>query len=309
MKKAIFILILLCVRYHTLSAQDCDIALTAIVTPTASGIHTPQADSYLTNKLRNLVCQSTKLSSMSNEQFAIAATYDVTSKEIISGAPTKIIYNISLNLYIVDLRNSKIYSSHNIELKGIGDNETKALTSCYKAIDINNAKIKSFVKTGKSKIIDYYNKNYKYIINSAKKLASLKNYDEAIYQLSSIPECCIGSVEVRQVLIEVYQQFVNQHCAENLAQAKAAWYSSPNSDGASVASVFLSEIYPDAACYSEAMALYKEIKKKLGEDWKFTMKQYQDMIALEQQRINVMRDIAIAYANSRPKENVNIFWK
>ena len=57
------------------------------------------------------------------------------------------------------------------------------------------------------------------------------------------------------------------------------------------------------------LLLKKEIKKKLGEDWKFTMKQYQDMIALEQQRINVMRDIAIAYANSRPKENLNIFWK
>ena len=107
---------------------------------------------------------------------------------------------------------------------------------------------------------------------------------------------------------KIYQQFINQHCAENIAQARAAWYSSPNIDGASVASVFLSEIYPDASCYSDALALYKEIKKKMGEDWKFVMQQYKDSIDLERQRINAMREIGIAYANSQPKEITNIFW-
>lgn len=309
MKKIIIAILTLCNFSIVGFAQECDIALQTIITPPANGINLPQANSYLTNKLRGLTSQSSTLSALDNEQFAIAASYDVLDKQIIAGSPTKIAYNLSLSLFIVDIINQKIFNSFNTELKGIGDNETKAMVNCFKVLNVNNNNIKSFVQEGKTKIIDYYNSNYQNIIKNAQTLASMKNYDEAIYKLSMIPECCNGYEVVMSELKQIYQQFVNQHCAENLAQARSAWYSSPNSDGASVASVYLSEIYPDASCYSDALALYSEIKKKLGEDWKFVMQQYKDSIELERLQINAMRDIEIAYANSRPKETVNIFWK
>ena len=307
MKKIIFFLIAIG-SWITVQAQDCDIALRAIISPSPNGVETPQADNYLSNRLRQLTCQSVQLSSLNNDQFAIAANYDVLDKQIIAGAPTKIVYTLSLNLFIVDIKNSKIFNSFNIELKGVGNNETKALINCYRNVNNANKEIMSFVKIGKNKIIDFYNNNYQNIIKSAQKLAILKNYDEALYYLSSVPECCVGYNNVMVEMKKIYQQFINQHCAENIAQARAAWYSSPNIDGASVASVFLSEIYPDADCYSDALALYKEIKKKMGEDWKFVMQQYKDSIDLERQRINAMREIGIAYANSQPKEITNIFW-
>ena len=110
--------------------------------------------------------------------------------------------------------------------------------------------------------------------------------------------------------MDVYQQFVNQHCNENLAQARAAWIAAPNSEGAATASIYLSEIYPDAACYGNAMELANEIKKQMGEEWKFMMRQWADNISLERQRINALRDISIAYANSQPKTEItNVFWK
>lgn len=309
MKRRLVLVISFLSCWISIFAQECDIALRTIITPPNNGVISAQAEGYLTNKLRHLTCHSNQLASLGNGQFGVVACYDVIDKQIISGAPTKIVYNLSLSLFIVDTKNMQIYNTYNCEVRGVGDNETKALINCFRTINISNKDIKKFVQSGKSNIIGYYNRNYQSIIASAKKLASLKNYDEAIYQLLTVPECCNGHAEVMAELKSIYKQFVNQHCAENLAQARAAWYSSPNSDGASVAGVFLSEIYPDADCYSDAMALYTEIKNKIGEDCKFTMKQYQDMIALEQQRINVMRDIAIAYVNSRPKENVNIFWK
>ena len=53
-----------------------------------------------------------------------------------------------------------------------------------------------------------------------------------------------------------------------------------------------------------------EIKKQMGEEWKFMMRQWADNISLERQRINAMRDISIAYANSQSKTEVtNVFWK
>ena len=308
MKKILCFIITIAGSWLTAQAQDCDIALRAIISPSINGVETPQADNYLSNKLRHLTCQSIQLSSLNNDQFAIAANYDVVDKQIIAGTPTKIVYTLSLNLFIVDVKNSKIFNSFNIELKGVGDNETKALINCYRNINSANRDIMSFVRIGKSKIIDYYNQNYQNIINSARKLAALNNFDEAIYFLSSVPECCVGYHSVMAEMKNIYQQFIDQHCSENIAQARAAWYSSPNVDGASVASVFLSEIYPDAKCYSDALALYKEIKKKMGEDWKFAMQQYRDSIDLERRRINAMREIGIAYANSQPKEITNIFW-
>ena len=63
---------------------------------------------------------------------------------------------------------------------------------------------------------------------------------------------------------------------------------------------------PDASCYGDAMALYKEIKGKVLDDWKFEMKKYQDGVDLEKARINAMRDIGVAYGSHQPQQKTNI---
>lgn len=308
MKRIILILILGVHAIYSFS-QNCDMAFVSIVAPSSDGSYYPQVESYLNNRLQNLSINSNNASSITNDQFAIAASYNILDKQIVNGTPIKIVYNLNVSLFIVDLKGEKIYSSFNTELKGIGDNETKALINCFKGINLNNNNIKGFIEIGKKKIIDYYDSNYEKIITKARSDAAMKNFDAAIYSLMSIPECSKGYEAALNLLPVIYQQFVNQHCNENLAQARAAWFASPNNDGASVAGVYLSEIYPDAACYKEAMELFKEIKRQMGEEWKFMMKQYSDAIAIERQRMNMMRDIAIAYVKNQPKETVNIFWK
>ena len=290
-------------------SQDCNIALQPIIVPSADGSYYPQVESYLINRLQNIVIGAGENSSLSNGQFAICLSYNVMDKQIIGGSPLKVVYNINASLFIVDLKGKNIYSSFNMDLKGVGDNETKALINSFKGLNGANENLKRFLLDGKKKIIAYYDNNFAEIINKAKADAEMKNFDAAIYSLLSIPECSKGYSTALEMLPMVYRQFVNQHCNENLAQARAAWYSSPNSDGASIAGVYLSEIYPDASCYSDAMSLFKEIRKQMGEEWKFVMKQYNDAIALERQQMNMMREIALAYAQNQPKETINIFWK
>lgn len=290
-------------------SQDCNIALQPVVVPSADGSYYPQVESYLTNRLQNITLGVGETSSLSSKQFGIALSYNTLDKQVVGGVPTKIVYNINASLFIVDFKDKIVYSSCSLELKGIGNNETKALINCFKGLNVGNECIKTMIQEGKKKIINYYDENYTKIIAKAKADAGMKNYDAAIYSLLSIPECSKGYGAALEMLPIVYRQFVNQHCNENLAQARAAWYASPNSDGASVAGVYLSEIYPDASCYSDAMQLFKEIRKQMGEEWKFMMKQYNDAIALERQQMNMMRDIALAYAKNQPKETINIFWK
>lgn len=309
MTKFVFSFILCCISM-SMHAQDCDIPLRPLVTQSADGSCYPQVVNYLTSRLRVLTSKAGSLGGMDNSQFALAFSYDIIDKQIVSGAPTKIIYNLNVSMHIVDLRAQKVYATYSNEMKGIGDNETKALINTFQKVNMSNSEIKNFVKLGKQKIMDYYDNNYQNIIKGAQALAAMKNFDAAIYNLMMVPECCKGYEAINKELMIVYQQFVNQHCNENLAQARAAWIAAPNSEGAATASIYLSEIYPDAACYSEAIEFANEIKKRMGEEWKFMMRQWADNISLERQRINAMRDISIAYANSLPKTEVtNVFWK
>lgn len=309
MKKFVFFFLLGCISI-SIHAQDCDIPLRPLVTQSADGSYYPQVVNYLTNRVRMLTSKSSGVGGMENSQFALAFGYDVLDKHIVSGAPTKIIYNVSVSMHIVDLKSQKVYATYSNEMKGIGDNETKALINTFQKVNVSNVNIQNFIQQGKQKIMDYYDNNYQNIIKGAQTLAAMKNFDAAIYNLMMVPECSKGYEAVNKELMNVYQLFVNQHCNENLAQARAAWISAPNSEGAATASIYLSEIYPDAACYGDAIALANEIKKHMGEEWKFMMRQWADNISLERQRINAMRDISIAYANSQPKTEItNIFWK
>lgn len=289
-------------------AQDCNISLQPIVIPSSDGNYYAQVESYLTNRLRNLAIAGGENASLVNDQFALVATYDIIDKQIINGSPIKIVYNLSVTLLVADLKTNKIYSSFNTEVKGVGDNETKALVNSLKSINQGNVNIKSFIAEGTKNIIDYYDNNYQDIIKKAESEVAMKNFDAAIYTLMCIPECSEGYGAALETLAIIYQQFVNQHCNENLAQARAAWYASPNSDGASIAGVYLSEIYPDAACYPDAQQLYQEIREQIGEEMKFMLQQYNDAISIERQRLDIMRDIAIEYAKNQPNETVNIFW-
>lgn len=308
MKRILFALILSVNVLFTFS-QECNISLQPIVVPSSDGSYYPQIESYLTNRLQNITLEAGGTSSLSSEQFGIALSYNTLDKQVIGGVPAKIVYNINASLFIVDLKGQTVYSSCSLELKGIGNNETKALINCFKGLNVGNEDVKRMIQDGKKQIINYYDNNFTKIIAKAKTDAGMKNYDAAIYSLLSIPECSKGYGPALEMLPIVYRQFVNQHCNENLAQARAAWYASPNSDGASVAGVYLSEIYPDASCYQDAMQLFKEIRKQMGEEWKFVMKQYNDAMALEHQRMNMMWEIALAYAKNQPKETTNIFWK
>lgn len=309
MKKFVFLFILCCISM-SMHAKDCNISLRPLITQSSDGSYYPQVVNYLTNRLRVLTAKANGIGELENSQFALVFGYDVIDKQIVSGTPTKIIYSISVSMHIVDLKAQRIYATYSNEMKGIGDNETRALINTFQKINVSNIEIRNFVQQGKQKIIDYYDNNYQRIIKEAQALATMKNFDAAIYNLMMVPVCCNGYEAINKELMKVYQQFVNQHCNENLAQARAAWIAAPNSEGAATASVYLSEIYPDATCYGDAMELASEIKKKMGEELKFMMRQWADNISLERQRINAMRDISIAYANSHPKTEVtNVFWK
>ena len=239
-------------------------------------------------------------------QFVLTVTTTPLDKEVISGPPAKISEKMEMNLYIVDAYAKTIFSSTSITVRGLGETENKCYLNAISRMPLQTPQMTKFIEEGKQKIIAYYDHEGEQIIKKAMLLAKQKQYEEAMYYVALIPQQSKHYDAAIAAGMDIYQQFLDHACNVDLAQARAAWAAEQNSEGAYMAGQFLSNIYPDAKCYDDAMDLYKEIKGKVLDDWKFEMKQYQDAIDLESQRINAMREIGVAYGSNQPQNNTSI---
>lgn len=283
---------------------DCDIVLSVYFADTSSDM-TEQNKAYLKNVITNAISQGNGMSSLEDSQFGVIVNANVVDEHIIAGAPTKTVLNLSLTISLCDVYDGKLFSSYTVDLNGIGDSKGKAYNNAIRKLKSQNQSLGEFVSNANAEIVGYYNKNYKFIIRSAESDAAMRNYEEAIYRLMCIPVCCTGYDEAMAKVRVVYKQFIDQQCHENIAQAQAAWMSGYTRENAAVASIFLSEIYPDAACYEDAMALVAEIKRHMGEEWAFELKRWDDLMSVEAQQLKFAREIAVAYAQNQPQRVIH----
>ncbi|MEG1498219.1 MAG: hypothetical protein RRX93_01325 [Bacteroidales bacterium] len=267
------------------------------------------ANAYLSNKLVQAAVKNGIAAGPDFGRFFITAQFAMLSKDIIAGPPQQIALNMEVTFYIADYFDQKIYSSVTMNVKGVGTNETKCFINALKSINANSPILAKFMDEGKTKIIDYYKFQCANIIKRANSLASQKQYEEAIYLLTSVPDACGECYDLALAnTATIYQQYVDRLCDINFAKAKSAWAAEQNSTGAASAGSYLSQIYPDAKCYAEAQGLYMEIKNKVLDDWKFEMKKWQDGVDLESQRIAAMRDIGVAFGKGQQPTTYILDW-
>jgi len=284
------------------------IALSVMVPEGINGLP-DAAKTLLSNKLKQVATANGIAAKEGFGRFFVTAVPAVTTKDIVSGPPQQIAQNMEITFYIADYFDQKIFASTSISSKGVGTNDAKAYLDALKNANTNSPQLKAFVETGKQKIIDYYIAQCDNIIKKANSLAGQKNFEEAIYLLTSIPEavpdCYDKALNATRI---IFQQYIDYLCDINLAHAKSAWIAEQNSAGAQKAGEYLRFIYPEARCYSEAEIIYKEIKDKILDDWKFVMKIYQDDVDLESQRISAWREVGIAFGENQQPTTYNIGW-
>lgn len=264
------------------------------------------AAQQISNKLNQLLTRNGIASSNYLGQFFITAFATPQQKEIVPSTPAQIAEVLEVSFYIADYQNQVIFATTTIPAKGVGPNENKAYMKAIQNINVNNPALQKFVDEGRAKIVDYYNQQAEFIMAKARSLANQKSYEEAIYMLTAIPTECEKYMAALDLSDEIYQQYIDYLCDVNLAQAKAAWAADQNSNGAYNAGEFLANIYPDAKCYGDAENLYREIKAKVLDDWKFEMKKYQDGVDLEMARIDAQKAIGVAYGTHQQPVSTNI---
>lgn len=264
------------------------------------------AKAMVENKLTQLLTRNGIAGLDYMGQFILTVTTTPLDKDVIPGPPAKIAEKMEMNLYIVDAYAKTIFSSTSLTVKGLGETENKCYLNAISHMPLQSPQMTKFIEEGKAKIIEYYDHEGEALLKRAAYLAGQKNYEEALFIVSLIPQQSKHYDAALAAGLDIYQQHIDNQCNINLAAARVAWAAEQNTRGAYAAGEYLTNILPDAKCYGEAMELYKEIKGKVLDDWKFEMKKYQDGVDIEKLRIDAARQVGVAYGTHQPAQTTSI---
>jgi hypothetical protein len=273
------------------------------------------ARNLLSDKLNQLVTQNGMGGSAFNERFIITANISVLSKDLTTSSPSMTVLTLSISFYIGDGIEGTKFASSNIVAKGVGETETKAYISAIRNINVSNPELKSFTENGKNKIIQYYNSKCDFLIKNAQTLSSAEKYDEAIYELTKVPEVCKECyTKAMDQVIPIYKKQIDRQCLSELSRAKSVWAAGQNTEAATQVADILAKISPNASCFPEVQKFVGIVGKRIYQldqrEWSFTLKVQQDVVDIQKASIRAARDIGVAYGNHQQPVvyNIKTWW-
>lgn len=319
MKKLLTCLSALSIMFSVYAA-DCEIAITVVAPQEGENIPAGIA-SKVKGKLTHLLAQSGLASSGFDDKFFLTGRFDNAFFESVGSTDRREALKTTFTMYIGDADDKKIYASYAIDLSGVGRSQEQAYTNALNKINGRNKEIQDFLAQGRQKILDYFNSNYQSYLNKARAAVKARDFDEALYWSTQIPECCVGYAQAAALTNQIYGEQVNYIGANLLAQAKGAWAADPTAAGAREAFSFISQMDPASSSYPQAMALAKQMENDVKQQWVFeNVTKYNDELemrkqqmaneaAAEKARIKAAKAIGVAYAQNRPKVIVrNYHW-
>lgn len=315
--KKIIVLFLIVISIKSTLAQKNDagrIVLNSVVLDNEGKIP-DEAKNQLQTKLTQIASNNGMGGISINPRFVIAAKINILSKDILAGPPQMVALNCEIVFYIGDAETSEVFSTTTINGKGIGTNENKALISLIQNIKLNNNQFSDLVILGKSKIVDFYESKCDFILKKAQSESDQSKFEEAIYDLSQIPEVCKTCyLKCLSEVKNVYKKKIDRDGVLKLNEAVIIWNAKQNRIGADEVVPILSSIEPESNSFKEAIALSVLIKNKIKldekRDWDFKMRNYIDVLNLEQLRIESIRKIAVSFYQNQPKTIIynRIIW-
>ena len=297
--KKLFSLTTALLFFQSLQAQ---IMLSPIVDSSIGGL-TDNNVSIIENRLRSVI-SSLGMESGYGGRFVLACKVTALQREVVG---SKLAQHLEVTMAIGDNQANACFGSTSMEVFGVGDTEGLAMTSALKNIKAT-PKLKMIVAEAKQRIIDYYNQNCGAIIQKARTLQTSQSWEEALYELSAIPQEVSCYTDALSMMDKIYVAHLNHDAQQILNQAQAIWAADPNPGwGAEEAMRILGQINTGASCYPQAQALMRKIETRVKG---VTDKRYNDAVnmekarlnaqtALEKARINACRDVAVAWAKRR----------
>jgi hypothetical protein len=210
----------------------------------------------LKTKITQMASKNGMGGSESFPRFVMSADIDILTQDITPTAPPKTALTLGVTLYIGDGIEGTVFATEYIELKGIGNNETKAYIQSFRALSPRNKKFNEFIEMGKKKIIEYYNSRCDFILKEANTLADQKDFDKSITKLIEVPEVCKDCYDKAMDLsTSIFKRKMENECQENMSKsnsliAQDKWEEAANP---------IAGYTPDMACYPDVKSLFTKI--------------------------------------------------
>lgn len=301
-----YILLIASLFSITSFAQNSDnigkIALSTVMPENIDGLNVSQL-SKLDTKITQIVTASGFGASGYNNNFVIYPKFAIYESNLVEGGMQNItVVTAEISLFIKQVDNNLLFSTISKPLKGNGSSKELAITNAISKIPTSDPEFKVFIETGKTKIIQYYTAKCSDIIAKADTYVKMQQFEQALGLLMSVPEEVSGCyTQVQNKAIEAYKAYQTQRCAEQIQLAKTTLASNDYVGTLNI----LSEIDPSVVCFKEAQTIAKSAATKVDAEekkqWDFQMKQYNNDVSLEKQRIQAIKEIAVSYYKSQPK--------
>ena len=261
--------------------------------------------SKLDTKISQIVTASGLSDSGYNNNFIIYPKFAVIETNVIEGGMQNItVVNTELSLFIKQVDTNILFSTISKTIKGSGSSKELAIANAISKIVTNDSEYKTFIEKSKNKIIQYYETKCSDIIKKSDALVKTQQFEEALGLLMSVPDAVSCHKQVQVKAIEAYKGFQKKNCAKQIQLARNTLATNDYSGTLNI----LSEIDPASPCFKESQSLAKSAETKVNSEekkqWDFEMKQYNDTISLEKQRVNAIKDIAVSYYKSQTS-NIN----
>jgi len=303
--KTVYFIIIAMVLTFTSFAQSTDdigkIALSVIMPENVDGLNVSQL-SKLETKIAQIITASGLAATGYNNNFVIYPKFAINESNIVEGGMQNItVETADLSLFIKQVNNDMLFSSISKSLKGSGSSKELAITNAILQIQTKDPEFKTFIEAGKTKIIQYYEVNCTDIIKKSDSYVKMQQYEQAFGLLMTVPDevtSCYSQIQSKA--IEIYKAYQTQKCAEQIQKAKASIATTDYNTALNI----LEEVDPSASCFNESQTLEKSIETKIAAEekkqWDFKMKQNNDAVSLEEQRIAAIKEIAVSYYKSQP---------
>lgn len=308
MKRFFLYSIFLCLGLIRTFAQDDCVMPMMVLVPEQNEELSPNTESSLETKLRQLVTQNGMDGGAKFSNFSLVANITENNKEIISGIRPLVTLSLNLELFVGNNFTGEKFVSTVISLSGSGRTVQRAYSAALSKINPQNKDLIAFLVNGKKKVIAYYDHQLTNIIRQAESFSTKREYEEALCLLSSVPMCCNKYDEVEKAMLAVWQEYVNYDCALKLAKARSVWNAGQNRESADIAGAYLATIDPASDCYADVIVLADDIYKRIGDEWDFYKELISGEVALEQARIEAMRAIGVAYGENQKANTISEHW-
>lgn len=273
-----------------------------------------EAASLFEGKMKKVITASGYADNLATGRFALVAKCDILQKDVVPSTPPRISQKIVISFAVVDIIENNVYGCCDLTTSGIGTNETKAFSTAFQKVSAQNQELSNMLSDAKQKILNYYTYSCSQIETEATTLASIGQYDKAIFSLMSVPSVCTDCYKQCQILAtKIYQQKINSECTSILERAKSIWATSPTETSAIKIGDMLLNIDPQAAGYNDVVKFRNAIASKLSADamreWDFKLKKYNDNQQLKRSIVDACRSVGETFAKNFRLPQINFFKK